>query len=105
MASGEAMNAHVKQGIGDGWLSLADEVQRQLREHDRQARVDAAVGPSGLLELDVRTLPSQRSRARALARYHEDLARSVCESCGARVASAGAGPVVTILCGRCSGAE
>jgi hypothetical protein len=99
------MKAHVKQGIGDGWLSLANEVQRQLREHDRQARVDPTVGSSGLLELETQTIPSQQPRARALARRYEAISRRTCERCGARVVSAGAGPVVTILCGRCSAAE
>jgi hypothetical protein len=96
------MKALDKEGIGEGWLSLAAEVRRKLREHDRHARVDPAVDPSGLLELNVRTIPSQRSRARALTRSYEDMARNTCERCGAHVVSAGSGPVVTILCGRCS---
>ena len=99
------MNAHDKQDIGAGWASLAGEVQRQLREHDRQARVDAAVGPTGLLQLHVQTIPTQRSRARALARRYEDIARNTCERCGAQVASTAAGPVAPILCSRCSPAE
>ncbi len=96
------MKADVRHGIGDGWRSLATELERQIRELDRNAQVQAEVGADGLLRLEVRTIPSQRSRARALARSYEDLAQTACERCGARVVSASAGPVVTILCHRCS---
>ncbi len=99
------MNADTQHGIGGAWWSLADELERQIRELDPNAQVQAEVGADGLLQLEVLTNPSQRSRARALARSYEDLARTVCERCGARVVSAGAGPVVTILCDRCSAAN
>jgi hypothetical protein len=39
------VKGQAKQGVGEGWRPLAAEVQRQLREHDSQARVDAALDP------------------------------------------------------------
>jgi hypothetical protein len=99
------LKADLRHGIGDAWRSLAAELERQIRELDPNAQVQAEVGGDGLLRLEVRTIPGHRSRARALARSYEDLARTVCERCETRVVSAGAGPVVTILCDRCSAAH
>jgi hypothetical protein len=94
------MMADIGHAIGDAWRSLAAELERQIRDRDPDARAHAVVGLDGLLRLDVRTVPAQRARARALARSYEDRARTICEQCGAPVVSAGAGPVVTILCAR-----
>jgi hypothetical protein len=99
------MKTNVGSGIGDAWQSLAFELERQLRELDPNAEVQAGVGADGFLRLEVRTIPSLRSRARALGRSYEEHAMTVCEQCGAPVGSARAGPVVTILCGRHSPAD
>jgi hypothetical protein len=96
------MTADIHGGSGDAWLDLAAELQQQLRERDPRARVRATVDPSGLLRLDVATLPARRAAAQELARHYEDRARSTCERCGDPVRTAGAGPVVTILCADCS---
>jgi hypothetical protein len=64
--------------------------------------VHATVAPSGLLQLDERTDPTQLAAARALARRYEERVRTVCERCGGAVGAAGAGPVVSILCADCS---
>jgi hypothetical protein len=96
------MTADIHRGSGDAWLDLAAELQQRLRERDPDARVQATVGPSGLLQLDVATLPEQHAAAQALARRYEERARSICECCGGGVGVAGAGPVVTILCTDCS---
>ncbi len=96
------MNSDMQQGIGEAWLALAAELQEQLRDDDPKARVEATLAPSGLLQLEVHTIPDQRTSALALARRYEQRAVSTCERCGAHVSLAGAGPVVTILCARCS---
>ncbi len=97
------MNAHPQSGIGEAWLALSVELQDRLRERDPGARVKATIAPTGLLELRVQTTPDQRSTALELARSYEETARRTCERCGGHVAFAGAGPVLTILCTRCSG--
>lgn len=96
------MNSDLHQGIGEAWLALAAELERQLLAGDPQARVEATLAPTGLLQLDVRTIPGQRTSALALARRYEQRAASTCERCGGRVTVACAGPVVTILCRGCS---
>jgi hypothetical protein len=95
------VTADSHRGNGDAWRDLAAELQQQLRERDPDARVQTTVGPSGLLQLDVRTNRARRAAAQALARHYEQRARSMCERCGCRVGAAGAGPVVTILCDHC----
>jgi hypothetical protein len=90
------------RGSGDAWRELAAELQRRLREGDPDARVQVTVGPTGLLQLDVRTNRAQRAAAQALARRYEERARRICERCGAPVGAAAAGPVVTFLCAHCS---
>jgi hypothetical protein len=96
------MASEIHQDIGEAWLALAAELQEHLRADDPQAQVEATVAPSGLLQLDVRTIAGQRASARALARGYEEHAASLCERCGVRITVAGAGPVVTILCAQCS---
>jgi hypothetical protein len=60
----------------DAWRDLAAELEHQLRERDPGARVHATVAPSGLLQLVVRTDPTQLAAARALARRYEERART-----------------------------
>jgi hypothetical protein len=96
------MTADSLLGSGGVWRELAAELEQRLRERDPDARVEATVATSGLLQLDVATIPAQRVGAQALARRYEERARSICESCGDRASTAGAGPVVTILCAHCS---
>jgi hypothetical protein len=96
------MTTGIPGGGEDAWLDLAVDLQQKLRERDPDARVEATVDPSGLLQLDVRTLPAQRAAARELARHYEERARSTCERCADPVSAGGAGPVVTILCAHCS---
>jgi hypothetical protein len=86
----------------NAWLDLAAALQQQLRERDPDARVQATVAASGLLELHVRTNRTERAAARALGRRYEDVARITCERCGGHVRVARAGPVVTFLCVHCS---
>jgi predicted MFS family arabinose efflux permease len=100
--AGEDVNADPHHGIGDAWLGLATELQQQLRDSDPDAHVETTLCPSGLLQLEVRTAPGPRASARALARHYEERARSTCERYGGNVSVSRAGPVVTILCGRCS---
>ena len=96
------MNADAQQRMGDAWLALAAELEQQLRDSDPDAKVEAAVDPNGLLTLEVRTVSHQRASGLELAREYERRADGICEHCGAGVTVAGAGPVVTILCPRCS---
>lgn len=96
------MNDDIQPGIGEAWRSLAAELRQQLRERDPQARVQATLAPTGLLALEVHTIPSHRATAQALARRYEERARSTCECCGGKVSAAAAGAVVTILCAGCS---
>jgi hypothetical protein len=76
----------------DAWRDLAAELEQQLRERDPGARVHATVAPSGLLQLVVRTDPTQLAAAQALARRYEERARTVCERCGGAVGAAGPVP-------------
>jgi hypothetical protein len=96
------MKSDIDHGIGEAWLSLAANLEQRLRERDPEARVRASLSASGLLQLEVHTIPAQRASARALARHYEERARSTCERCGGRVSVAGAGAVVTIVCAHCS---
>ena len=92
------------QQIGAAWQALAAELEHRLREDDPDARVQATVSVCGLLALDVRTIASKRSAARALAHSYEHRASVTCERCGEPVMVVGAGPVVTVLCSGCSDA-
>ena len=96
------MTPDLQNGIGGAWLALADQLEQALRRHDPRARVEATVSASGLLALDVRTTPARHAWAAALARGYETAATRTCERCGAPVAVAVAGSVLTILCADCS---
>lgn len=95
------VNDDTQPGIGEAWLALAGELEQQLRQDDPDARVVTTLDPAGLLALEVHTTRDRRAAARALARRYEDRARTTCERCGGRITSAGAGPVITILCANC----
>lgn len=95
------MKGDLQQGIGDAWLSLAAELERRLQQDDPKAQVQVALAQTGLLQLKVQTAPAQLASARALARRYEERAHTICERCGGPVSSAGAGPVVTMLCSHC----
>jgi hypothetical protein len=51
------MTADGHRGSGDARLDLAAELQQHRGGRDPDARVQAAVAPGGLLQLDVRTNP------------------------------------------------
>lgn len=90
--------------VGEGWLSLTRELERELQVTDPDAEVTPTIAASGLLQLKLRSNVIDRRTARAVAREWEARAAAVCEACGGsvqtvRVAAPG---VVNVICAKCA---
>jgi hypothetical protein len=93
----------ISGGIGDGWATLARELQRELSRLDPPPeRVVASIDLIGLLKFTVHGDRASRKRAKALVGKYESLAFGRCERCG-EPGSARAGVIVTIRCAGCAG--
>jgi RNA polymerase-binding transcription factor DksA len=91
----------VTGGIGDGWATLARELQQELSRLDSPPeRIVASIDTIGLLRFTVHGDRGSRKRAKALVGKYESLAFGRCERCG-EPGSVRAGVIVTVRCAGC----
>ena len=89
--------------VGAAWRSLAEDLERELRNLDPSAVVHPTVDASGLLRLKVFSEVLNRRETAAIARRWQEKAATMCECCGEPVSAvrvAGLG-VVTVVCPDC----
>ncbi|HET8977416.1 MAG TPA: hypothetical protein VFN87_04610 [Solirubrobacteraceae bacterium] len=87
--------------LGTAWAGVARDLELELRRLDPAATVAPRVDAEGLLRLAVTIAPEHRAPARAAIRRHEGRARAMCETCGGRLQTVQAGPVIQFLCVSC----
>jgi hypothetical protein len=93
--------SRVPSAVGDGWLPLCEELQRNLGRLDPPGELlGVGTDASGLPRFEVKLDPRAKSRGSEIVRDFEGRAMEVCEVCG-RPGHVRGGPVVRTRCDHC----
>lgn len=93
--------SQVPSAVGEGWLHLCEELQRNLGRLDPPGELLAVrIDASGLPRFQVRLAPRSNARGREIVREFENRALEVCEVCGGS-GRVRAGAIVTTRCDHC----
>jgi hypothetical protein len=88
--------------LGEGWASLARELEERLHEIDPDVVLISRIDAVGLLRFDLGSRSAKGAECAALVREYEATAVETCEACG-RSGRLQSGVMVTVRCVECAG--